>query len=288
MTATLDDMDAVGRIWLGADAKVLAQGSPREIDLEVIEVSAETHLDPYLVRAKSLTQWIDRAGCNKILVFTNSRNAAHALAAHLHRELDGKRWPVHLHFGALSASHRERVEEDMRRNRYGVCVATATLEIGIDIGDIDAIVLADPPATVSSFLQRIGRGNRRTGVCRVIAFRGSEDDEQMMRALIDCGRRGELDDAHEYDRPSVRFQQVVSLCWRATRQDRTLSAAALAKEAGTTRHDPVINDMIDTGCLSSIRGALVPSDPLMDEGNTGKSIRDSRAARLCHLGPAHR
>lgn len=62
---------------------------------------------------------------------------------------------MHLHFGVLAAAERERVEEEMRTNRYGICVATTTLEIGIDIGDIDAIVLSDLPRTVSGFLQRI-------------------------------------------------------------------------------------------------------------------------------------
>jgi len=158
----------------------------------------------------------------------------------------------------------------MRADRYGVCVATATLEIGIDIGDIDAIVLADPPSTVSAFLQRVGRGNRRSGICRVVAFRNSDDDERMIRALIDCGRRGELDDAYEYDRPSVRFQQVLSLCWRATRRHRALSVAGLAAEAGTDGHDPVIADMIDNGSLKSVQGVLIPSDRLMDEADSGR------------------
>ncbi|MER9243440.1 DEAD/DEAH box helicase [Mesorhizobium sp. M0633] len=270
MTATLDDMEGVGRIWLGDDAKVIAHGSPREIDLQLIRIAADANVDPYVARARSLVRWVDEAGLEKILVFTNSRNAAHALSAHLHRELNGRRWPVHLHFGALSASHRERVEDEMRAKRYGICVATSTLEIGIDIGDIDAVVLADPPTTVSGFLQRIGRGNRRSGICRVAAFRSSEDDERMMRALIDCGRRGDLDDAYEYDRPSVQFQQILSLCWRATRQDRALSVAALAAEAGTDTHKPVIDDMIDTGCLTSVRGALIPSDRLMDEGDAAR------------------
>ena len=270
MTATLDDMEGVGRLWSGTDAKVIAHGSPRAIDLQLIDIATDAHLDPHLVRAKSLARWVESAGVDKILVFANSRNAAHALAAHLHRELEGRRWPVHLHFGALSAAHRERVEVEMRANRYGICVATSTLEIGIDIGDIDAVVLADPPSIVSAFLQRIGRGNRRSGVCRVVAFRGSDDDERMMRALIDCGQRGELDDVHEYDRPSVRLQQVLSLSWRATRQDRALSGAALAAEAGTNAHEPVIGDMVDTGCLTSIRGTLIPCDRLMDEGDAGR------------------
>lgn len=113
----------------------------------------------------------------------------------------------------------------MRSDRFGVCVATSTLEIGIDIGDVDTVVLAEMPRSVNGFLQRIGRGNRRTGTCGVVGFRSSDDDEQLMQALLDCGRHGDLDDVYEYDRPSVRFQQVLSLAWRATREDRSLGEA---------------------------------------------------------------
>ena len=270
MTATLDDMETVGSLWMGEGAKVLVHGSAREIEGQLVTLRSGSVQNPYQDRAKALARLIDQANIEKVLVFANSRNAAHSTAAHLHRELNGKRWPVHLHFGALAQSHRERVEEDMRQNRYGICVATSTLEIGIDIGDIDTIVLIDLPATVSAFLQRIGRGNRRSGVSRVIGFSGSDDEEQLFRALLDCARRGELDDTFEYDRSSVRFQQIASLCWRATRQERGLTFSSLAKEAGTTKHERVIKDMIDTGCLSNSQGALIPSDRLMDEADAGR------------------
>jgi ATP-dependent Lhr-like helicase len=270
MTATLEDMEGVARVWLGDGAKILTHGIARDVDLQFIEVDLDGSAPPESIRAKSLARWIDQVAAEKVLVFANSRNSAHALAANLHKELTGTRWPVHLHFGALAAPERERVEEEMKMQRYGICVATATLEIGIDIGDIDAVVLGDPPSSVSGFLQRIGRGNRRSGVCRVVAFRGSVDDELAIRALVDCGRRGDLDDVHEYDRPSVRFQQILSLCWRATRQDRPLTLASLATEAGAAEHVPVINDMIETGALREIGGALVPCDRLMDQADDGR------------------
>lgn len=268
MTATLEDMAGVANIWLGEEAKVLSHGSPREIDLRLINVSGDGDSDKR--RAAALAQWIEKAAAEKVLVFSNSRNGAHALAAHLYRELAGTRWPVHLHFGALAAAERERVENEMRTKRYGVCIATSTLEIGIDIGDVDAVVLSDTPGSVSAFLQRIGRGNRRSGVCRVVAFLASDDDERLIRALVDCGRNGELDEIHEYDRPSVRFQQVLSLCWRATREDRALTVEALCSEAGTEHHRAVINDMIETSCLKSVRGALIPCDRLIDEADAGQ------------------
>lgn len=270
MTATLDDMRGVASLWLGEHAKVLSQGTPRDIDLELVDVVFDERGEADQARARQLALWIERNSAEKILVFTNSRNGAHAMAAHLHRQLVGKRWPVHLHFGALGAAQRERVEEQMRSDRYGVCVATSTLEIGIDIGDVDTVVLAEMPRSVSGFLQRIGRGNRRTGVCRVVGFRSSDDDDQLLRALLDCGRRGDLDDVYEYDRPSVRFQQVLSLAWRATREDRPLTSKQLAVEAGTEAHTPVIHDMLKTGCLVDVRGALVPCDRLIDEGDAGR------------------
>lgn len=268
MTATLDDMAGVAGLWLGDAAKVVSHGAPRDLDLQLLDVRGDA--DPDTQRAQALAKWLEAAGSEKVLVFANSRNGAHALAAQLHRELEGTRWPVHLHFGALAATDRERVEHEMRVRRYGVCVATSTLEIGIDIGDVDAVVLSDPPRSVSGFLQRIGRGNRRTGTCRVVAFRESEQDERLFRALVDCGRRGELDDVHEYDRPSVRFQQVLSLCWRATREDRPLSIAALAAEADTGEHVTAVRDMLETGCLADVRGALIPCDRLMDEADAGR------------------
>lgn len=123
---------------------------------------------------------------------------------------------------------------------------------------------------MSGFLQRIGRGNRRSGVCRVLAFRASDEDELLIRALVDCGRRGELDDIHEYDRPSVRFQQILSLCWKATREDRPLSVAALCTDANDLAHTAVVNDMIERGCLISVRGALIPCDRLMDDADAGQ------------------
>ena len=279
MTATLEDMAGVANIWLGKGAKILSHGAARDIDLQLVHVEADG--DPDKRRAAALAQWLDETGAEKVLVFSNSRNCAHALAAHLHRELEGTRWPVHLHFGALSAMERERVENEMRTKRYGVCIATSTLEIGIDIGDVDAIVLGDPPHSVSAFLQRIGRGNRRSGVCRVVAFRASDDDERLIRALVDCGRRGELDEIHEYDRPSVRFQQVLSLCWRATREDRGLSLAALCAQADTEEHRAVINDMVQTSCLKCVRGALIPCDRLIDEADAGQihTVISGRAGR---------
>ena len=70
------------------------------------------------------------------------------------------------------------------------------------------------------------------------------------------------------ERP-VRFQQIASLCWWATRHDRALTMTDLANEAGTTEHERVVGDMIDTGCLRIVNSALIPCDRLVDASDAG-------------------
>ena len=267
MTATIDQVDKVRSLWLGENSTAVSHGAPRDIELDFVDVPASTPGDLARERATALRHWLDKSGATKVLVFANSRNAAHALAAALSSALSETHWPVHLHIGVLAPAERERVEEAMRTERFGVCVATSTLEIGIDIGDIDAIVLSDPPKSVSSFLQRIGRGNRRSGICRVVAFRDSVDTESVFGALLDCARRGELDDVHEYDRPSVRFQQVLSLTWHAVRHEDGLKREEIPSLSGGVDHADVVDDMLDMGAISSVHGVLIPSDEWIDTGD---------------------
>ena len=58
----------------------------------------------------------------------------------------------------------------MKQSPVAVCVATSTLEIGIDIGDIDLVVLADPPWSLESLHQRVGRGSRRQNLIQAAAI----------------------------------------------------------------------------------------------------------------------
>lgn len=84
-------------------------------------------------------------------------------------------YPVLSHHGNLSRKAREEVEMIMKEADVAVCVATSTLEVGIDIEDIDLIVLYELPWSISSLLQRIDRGNCRQGVVNVVAITKSQE-----------------------------------------------------------------------------------------------------------------
>ena len=268
MTATLENLTDVANLWLGSNAKPISEGTPREIDLTLLKSNETIGLTDN--SANLIATWINQSQTKKVLIFGNSRNRCHNLAAKLSNKFQKTQWKIHLHFGALAAASRENIEEQMRSDRFGICVATSTLEIGIDIGNIDTIILADLPFQVSSFLQRIGRGNRRTGTCKVVGICRKPDDEKSFNAILDCAQRGDLDDVHEYDRPSVRFQQVMSLAWFETQHDRPLSPKRLVNMSNTNSHETVIDDMLAEGHLRNIQNALIPSDDFMDNIGSGR------------------
>src|SRR6202030_4853432 len=104
-------------LWLGPDGVLVRDGAPRESALQLldIEAGAQPGDDHAGKSARALAQWLKTSKTPKILVFDNTRNGAHALAAALDRELraifgNEKAPPLHLHLGVLSATERERVE----------------------------------------------------------------------------------------------------------------------------------------------------------------------------------
>ena len=266
MTATLQDMESVCKTWLGNKAKTVKAGDSRDIDITYLPISIPDGSEKAAEAAGVIAEWFEDTGTTKGLIFGNTRNSTQILAANLYEALKGSRWPVHWHTGIITASERERVEDAMKNDRFGICVATATLEVGIDIGDLDIIILADPPYSINAFLQRIGRGNRKTDICKVIALYATDQELTLFHALHHCASTGTLDEIHEYDRAAVRFQQIVSFAWHGANQDKPLTKKNLSDRTCDTAHGPVVEDMLDTGALENIQGALLLSRELTDQG----------------------
>ena len=106
----------------------------------------------------------------KCLVFTNSREECESVCQNLRQYCEANHEPERflIHHGNLSASYRESAEEEMKDDDslMSVC-ATATLELGIDIGKLERAFQIDAPFTVSGFLQRMGRTGRRGDPCEM-------------------------------------------------------------------------------------------------------------------------
>ncbi|MFO0851823.1 MAG: DEAD/DEAH box helicase [Gemmataceae bacterium] len=116
----------------------------------------------------------------KRLVFCDSRSRVERVATGL-RAAGVRTFVTH---SSLSADERRRAEAAFASDRDCVIVATSTLELGIDVGDLDRVVQVDAPRTVSSFLQRMGRTGRRPGASRNCLVLATTDDALLRGAAV--------------------------------------------------------------------------------------------------------
>ncbi len=187
LSATLGDPEAVGRFLSHGTSRRTAipqievKGATWRLSMEHFyvsgpEASAEVTVNDALPVLEEAT---DRAPANadpgigyiydhtrgkKCLVFVNSREECETVTASLRQycDIQHERDRFLIHHGNLSAAYRETAEHAMRdEQQTATTVTTATLELGIDIGRLERAFQIDAPATVSSFLQRMGRTGRR-------------------------------------------------------------------------------------------------------------------------------
>ncbi|MDE1181639.1 DEAD/DEAH box helicase [Paraburkholderia sp.] len=144
------------------------------------------------------------------LIFVNTRRMAERAARHLTERL-GKE-AVAAHHGSLAKEYRFDAEQRLKRGELRVLIATASLELGIDIGDVDLVCQMGSPRAIAPFLQRVGRsGHHVGGMPKGRLFPTSRDDLIECAALLDCVRRGELDALHIPRAPlDVLAQQIVA------------------------------------------------------------------------------
>ncbi|MCE6982188.1 hypothetical protein EI534_33545, partial [Pseudomonas frederiksbergensis] len=127
--------------------------------------------------------------------FVNTRRLAERLTRHLSERLG--RDAVAAHHGSMAKEHRLDAEQRLKRGELQVLVATASLELGIDIGEIELVCQIGSPGSIAAFLQRVGRsGHQLEGTPKGRLFPLSHDDLIECAALLDCVRRGELDHLH--------------------------------------------------------------------------------------------
>ncbi|MBG8562065.1 DEAD/DEAH box helicase [Pseudomonas qingdaonensis] len=144
------------------------------------------------------------------LVFVNTRRLAERLARHLSERLG--REAVAAHHGSLAKEFRLDAEQRLKRGELQVLVATASLELGIDIGEVDLVCQIGSPGSIAALLQRVGRsGHQVDGTPKGRVFATTRDELIECVALLDCVRRGELDELHIPNAPlDVLAQQIVA------------------------------------------------------------------------------
>ena len=145
----------------------------------------------------------------KRLVFCDSRSQVESLAV----ELRGRSVRTFVSHSSLSVDERRQAESAFASGDDCVIVATSTLELGIDVGDLDRVIQIDAPNTVASFLQRLGRTGRRKGTDRNCLFLATTDDALLRAvALVELWRSGFVEPIEPPALPyHVLAQQLLAL-----------------------------------------------------------------------------
>ncbi|MET3821042.1 ATP-dependent Lhr-like helicase [Burkholderia sp. PvR073] len=287
LSATQKPIDAVARFLVGGpadaprDCTIVDTGHTRERDL-ALELP-NVPLEPVMA-TDVWEQVYDRiaalaAAHRTTLVFVNTRRTAERMARHLAERL-GKD-AIAAHHGSLAKEHRFDAEQRLKRGELKLLVATASLELGIDIGDVDLVCQIGSPRGIAPFLQRVGRsGHHVGGVPKGRLFPLSRDELVECAALLDCVQRGELDALRIPEAPlDVLAQQIVAEVACAEWQEDALYAsftrAAPYARLSRERFDEVMK-MLAEGFTSrrGVRGAYLHRDVV------GGTVRGRRNAMM--------
>jgi ATP-dependent Lhr-like helicase len=229
LSATISDPDAY-RSWIAPDADMDL------IDLVIGDPGAEP--DVSILIPENKIPWAGHSGYHAIgdvmrlieqhkttLVFSNTRGLAELIFQKLWDENE-QGLPIGIHHGSLSTEARRKVEAAMAAGKLRGLVATASLDLGIDWGDVDLVVQMGAPKGSSRLLQRIGRANHRLDdPSKGVIVPGNRFEYLEARAALDAIDDGELDP--EVFRPGaldVLAQHILAMAVAAPFQQEALLA----------------------------------------------------------------
>jgi ATP-dependent Lhr-like helicase len=286
LSATQKPIEEVARFLLGTNSApgecaIVDEGHRRRMDLDVEiprspldAVMSQEVWEEYYDRLTELV-----SGHGTTLVFVNTRRMAERVARHLSDRLGED--AVTAHHGSLSKEKRLDAETRLKTGRLRALVATASLELGIDIGHIDLVCQIGSPHRIATLLQRVGRsGHTIDGVPKGRVFPTSRDDLVECAALLRATRLGQLDAIVNHDAPlDVLAQQLVaeSACCEYP-EDELFGLVQQAwpyRQLSRTDFDAVLR-MIAEGfdTRRGRRAALVHRDEI------NRVVRGRRGARL--------
>ncbi len=310
LSATQRPIETVARLLVGVDrsCRVVDTGHQRALDLAIELPDAE--LEAVASHAQ-MGQVLDHiaelvAQHRTTLVFVNTRSLAERLAHELgerlaeahHRggcpdeDCDGEACPhaehgrdlVAAHHGSLSKDRRHRVERRLRAGELKALVATASLELGIDVGPVELVCQLGSPRSIATFLQRVGRSNHtRHGTPRGRLYPLTRDELIECTALLTAVRAGRLDVLQPPAAPlDILAQQIVAETgaeeWATEGLYRLVTRAAPYADLDRAEFDRIV-ELVSEGIMTGRgrRAAWVHHDGVNGE------LRGRRGARFVAL-----
>ncbi|KYF68128.1 DEAD/DEAH box helicase [Sorangium cellulosum] len=200
-----------------------------------------------------------RASGKKSLFFCQSRSLTESVA----ERMRGRSIDVFVHHSSVSLEERRAAEERFAHGTNACIVCTSTLELGIDVGDLDLVFQANAPSSVSSFMQRMGRTGRRAGTVANTTF-FCEDPEAVLQvvALIELAREGWVERVAQQGRCwPVLVHQILAMTlqYGAISAERCWEQLAKTPDFGSitrTEFDEIVEHMKEQDFLFEAGGLL--------------------------------
>jgi ATP-dependent helicase Lhr and Lhr-like helicase len=287
LSATQKPIELVADFLMGTErsaAHIVQIGHRRELDL-AIEVPG-SELGP-VASNEMWDEIYDRIAAlatqhRSTLVFVNTRRLSERMAHHLGERL-GKE-AVAAHHGSLSRKLRLNAERKLKAGEIRALVATASLELGIDIGSVDLVCQIGSPRSISGALQRIGRaGHWRGAVPKGRLFATTRDDLLECAALVRAIRQGDLDRLAIPEAPmDILAQQIVAMCaaedWREDELFDSVRRAYPYRNLARADFDEII-EMLSEG-IASARGRYAA---YLHRDRVNGMVRARRGSRLAAI-----
>ncbi len=287
LSATVRPIETAARLLVGTERPLPALvdvGQRRHLDLAVEVLRDE------LGAVCTHEQWgeiYDRVAelaraHRSTLVFVNTRRLVERVTLHLAERLGQD--SVAAHHSSLSRQRRFAAEQRLKSGELSVVVATASLELGIDVGAVDLTCLLGSPRSIATGLQRIGRSGHALGATpKGRIFPLTRDQLVECAALVRAARRGEIDRVSLRRAPlDVLAQQIVAACaaeeWEEDRLYALCHAAAPYAELDRADFDAVV-DMLAEG-IATRRGR---AGTRLHRDAVGRTLKGRRGARLAAL-----
>lgn len=210
LSATLAQPEvAAERYFGGAQTQIVRAQGGRPIEAEQIALlqsdpSSEDSPQALLDYLGTFRQ----RGWRKALAFCNTRAEIESYATAVRAAGSPFGDAVYVHYSNLEWERRREIEREFAEAEAALCFASSTLELGIDIGNIDVTLLIGAPGSAEALVQRVGRANRRRGVARAACFYRTPLERAMFGALLNA--QGGFAPSLPF-RPAVAIQQIFSL-----------------------------------------------------------------------------
>ena len=258
LSATVGNWREASKFVSGSRRRCLVARDPSvrgyDVAVEYVEGTAADAADAIAGRVSELSPG------SPVLLFANTRGEAELMASLLRERSD---LPVDMHHGSLSRESREEAEDSLRAGSAGVVVCTSSLELGLDIGDVDLVIHYGSPRQASKLVQRIGRSRHAGGApARGLIITNSADDELEALAILGRVRGGSIEPQALHERPlDVLAHHMVGLSMQlgGVEVERALNIARRAypfRDLGLDELAGVLELLDDARLVSFERGAM--------------------------------